>query len=464
MKKQVMVNLHSHTEGSYLDACIRVEELFSHSLKLGFDTVVITDHGTQNQIWKAYRIYKQYQAAGTPVKFIPGNEIYFCENLEDRKAKRRHLVLLAANATGYKNLLRITAAGFDNSVNVMGKEFPRVDARILRENSEGLFATSACGGSIIAAHLFAGEKDAAKTAAKLFQDIFGPRFKIELQPHSLNRGTFNQEFLNDSLKVLAEELGIEMVATCDSHYLTPAHEKYHDMILAISSKKSLDDPDRHRYATFEPCISCAGTGLSTEGGNEVCYECLGSKGKTKPCAEFYIKTGEQVKAFFSKRYGDAFAQKLIDNTRLIADAGENPDYMEPKGVRLPTLGTSHISQSDDCAEFETWLSTKPKMQKIATDFAYLRFKAWKEFGIYCKDFSKEKKDLYWKRILFEIEILEARNFCSYMLIVGDFVGWARKNGVEIGPGRGSVGASLLGFFLKIHDIDPMKYDLFFEDR
>ena len=136
--------------------------------------------------------------------------------------------------------------------------------------------------------------------------------------------------------------------------------------------------------------------------------------------------------------------------------------MEPKGVRLPTFGTSHISQSDDCAEFETWLSTKPKMQKIATDFAYLRFKAWKEFGIYCKDFSKEKKDLYWKRILFEIEILEARNFCSYMLIVGDFVGWARKNGVEIGPGRGSVGASLLGFFLKIHDIDPMKYDLFFE--
>lgn len=456
------VGLHSHTAGSTLDAIIKVPDLFRRVKELGQDAISVTDHGTMQMVWTAFKEYKKYRDAGTPIKLIVGNEIYFCEDLTDKKSKRRHLVLLASNEAGYRNLLRVTAAGFDNSVNVMGREFPRVDAEILRKYSDGLFATSACGGSLLAAGIFGGNRDAAKKAAELFRGIYGDRFFIELQPHSLRRGEFSQEFLNEQLKSIAEELGIEMVATCDSHYLTAAHEKYHDMVLAISDKKPLDDPDRHRYTTFEPCIVCGGSGQSPIDDSDICAECLGEKGRQKPCAEFYLKSEQQIFSFFNKRYGAQFANQLIDNTRKIADACEMPDYMEPKSVHLPTFGWRFIDQADDAEEFRKWLGSKASMQKIAVDWAYLRFKAWKAFGEYTEGFSKEDKRRYWDRILFEIEILEARNFCSYMLIVSDFMTWARNNDVEVGPGRGSAAASLLGLFLKIHDVDPLKYNLFFE--
>lgn len=458
----VFFNCHSHTSASYLDAIIKPSDLFARAKELGQSAVAITDHGTLANAWTCYKEYAKYKKTETPIKLVLGNEIYFCEDLTEPKAKRRHLVLLAANHTGYKNLLRITAAGFEKPATVMGKIFPRVDAEILRKYNEGLFATSACGGSIIAAHIFKGERAQALKAAEIFKDIFGDRFFIELQPHTLRRDEFSQEFLNDQLKSIAEELGIEMVATCDSHYLTAAHEKYHDMILAISSKKALDDPDRHRYSTFEPCIVCRGTGLSSEESAEPCYECLGAKGKTKPCAEFYIKSEEQIRSFFTKRYGAAFAERLIQNTSKIADACEPPDYMEPKGVRLPKFDIRHIKQASDCEEFETWLAGKTKMKELPIDWAYMRFKAWKGFGEYTKNFDKETKDKYWKRVLFEVEILESRDFCSYMLIVSDFMVWARNNGIEVGPGRGSASSSLLGFLLKIHDIDSIQYGLVFE--
>lgn len=453
------VNLHSHTAGSHLDAIIRVPDLFKRVAELGQTAISITDHGNMSSMYLAYEEYKKYKAAGTPIKLIPGNEIYFCEDLTDKKAKRRHLVLLAANEVGYKNLLRITAAGFDNSVNVMGREFPRVDASTLIKYNEGLFATSACGGSIIAAHIFGGDRGAALTAAKVFQDIFGDRFFIELQPHNLTRGEFSQTYLNDQIKSIAEELGISMVATCDSHYLTAAHEKYHDMVLAISAKKALDDPTRHRYANIEPCIVCKGTGVFPPDTTTVCHGCMGTKiGKIKPCAEFYLKTGDQVRNFFVKSYGAKFADKLIDTCAKIADGCENPDYMEPKVFRLPTFPWQ---DEPDANEFMAWRKKK-NVGDIKDDAAYLRFKIVKAFNVYCGKLDKEEQRKYWNRLQVEFETLEKQSFCSYMLIVGDFLNWARTNNIAIGTGRGSCGGSLIAFLLNIHLADPLKYGLLFE--
>lgn len=457
-------NLHSHTCYSQLDAIIRADQLFQRAKELGQTAVAVTDHGVMSGIHEAYKASKK-----TGVKLIPGNEIYFVDDLSDLKSKRRHLVLLAANHTGYKNLLKITAEGFKNATVVMGREFPRVDAAILKKYNEGLFATSACGGSIIAYNIFNKDMEKAKSFANVFRDIFGNRFFIELQPHDLSRLDkktgikFDQRFLNHKLKEIAEELGINMVATCDSHYLTPKHEKYHDMILAISSKKPLDDLTRHRYATYMSCALCDGAGKYPKDTDKTCISCVGTGiGRIVPCAEFYVKSEDEMLQFFKKEYGESFANTLIGNTAKIAAACDEPSYLEPTIDRLPRFDWSHILQSPDGADFKEWVDSRPNMKDIAEENAYIRYKLWKEFNSYTATFDSDKKKVYWDRILFEVDVLESRGFCSYMLIVADFIDWARRNGVDVGPGRGSCAGSLVAYFLKIHTVDPITYNLLFE--
>jgi len=443
-----------------LDAIIPIKEMFERVNELGQKAVAITDHGNMASMHEAYGLYKQYKKDGSSFKFIPGNEIYFVEDLEDKKAKRRHLVLLAANEEGYKNLLSITAEGYLNAVTVMNRQFPRVTADILKKYNRGLFATSACGGSLIAAAIWEGDRQKALDAATVFKNIFGNRFFIELQPHDLHRGDFNQGALNDQIKTVAEELDIQMIATCDSHYLTPKHERYHDMVLAISSKKALDDPKRHRYASVEPCIVCAGTKVFPLDSDTACDRCMGTGlGKIKQCAEFYLKTEQEMYGYFAKRYNSGFAKQLINNTSIISDACDPPDYMEPGEYRLPIFPWQ---DEGDASEFRSWRENKETLEGLADDAAYLRFKSWKAMKVYCRGFDKDKIMVYWQRLNKELEILEARSFSSYILIVADFVNWAKNNGVRVGPGRGSGAGSLVGYFMGIHDVDSIKYKLLFE--
>lgn len=443
------VNLHGHTYGSVLDAIIRPAELFKRAKELGHKAIAITDHGNMSQIYPAYKESKK-----TGVKLIPGNEVYFVEDLDNPKSKRRHLVLLASNHEGYKNLCRITYEGFLNSVTVMGKEFPRITADILRKYNAGLFATSACGGSIIAAHLYEGDNDGADRHAQIFADIFGDRFFIELQPHALKRGNFDQVHLNHMLKGVAERLGIRMVATCDSHYLTPEDEKFHDMVLAISDKKSLSDLTRHRYVSSIPCGSCAGSG---------CEECGGTGiGEIIPCPEFYLKKEEEIRGFFAKQYSPEFAEQLIENTSFIADSCEEPKYLEPSGERIPKYDMRMIASCKDHSEFVAWLDEKPARKSIPVDNAYLRFRVAKRYREYTKSFDRTKQKQYWERLESELEILEARGFCSYMLIVADAIQWAESEEIWTGIARGSAGSSLIAYFLGIHKLDPIPYGLLFE--
>lgn len=458
MTKYGFTNVHGHTAGSVLDAIIRLPELFDRAKELDYPAVAITDHGNMSQIYPAYKESKR-----TGVKLIPGNEIYFVEDLANPKSKRRHLVLLASSHKGYQNLCRITYEGFKNSVTIMNREFPRVDAAILTKYKEGLFATSACGGSIIAAHIFAGDFEGAKKQAMLFANIFGDRFFLEIQPHNLTRDKFSQRELNDGLIKVAEELGIEMVATCDSHYLRPEHEKFHDMVLAISDKKALSDLTRHRYCTKIPCADCSGSGELDGYVGRACGTCGGTGiGALIPCAEFYMKSEDEIRKFFADNYSDEFAIRLIKNTAKIGLACEPPTYLEPAGERLPKFDITKIATKTDAKEFFAWRDDKAPRKVMTDDGAYLRFRVVKEFKRYTESFATEKKKVYWDRVIAELDILESRGFCSYMLIVTDFIDWSRENDIWVGVGRGSAGSSLIGFFLGIHKIDPIKYGLIFE--
>ena len=130
---QHFTHLHLHTDFSLLDGAITIDKLISYGKEHNFKSLAITDHGNMSSMHEAFKEYKKIRAEHPDFKFIPGNEIYFVEDLEEPKAKRRHLVLLAMNEVGYRNLLRITAAGFDNAVTVMNKQFPRVDADVLKK-------------------------------------------------------------------------------------------------------------------------------------------------------------------------------------------------------------------------------------------------------------------------------------------------------------------------------------------
>lgn len=141
------INLHSHTYHSHMDAIVRIPDLFKRVVDLKQPGIAITDHGVLAGIYEGYKEYKKYRDSGTPIKFIPGSEIYYCDDLSNPKSKRRHLVVLAKNEEGYRNLLKINYEGFCNSVTVMGRQFPRVDLNILKKYGDGLFVNSACGGS-----------------------------------------------------------------------------------------------------------------------------------------------------------------------------------------------------------------------------------------------------------------------------------------------------------------------------
>lgn len=462
------VNLHGHTEHSHLDAIIKVKDLFKRAKELGHEAVAITDHGVMAGLLEGY---KEYKATG--IKFIPGNEIYFCEDLENPKAKRGHLILLASNQVGYKNLLKLTAEGFKHSAFVMDKQIPRINAEILKKYNEGLYVTSACMSSLIADGIFHNDLDKASGLALLLKDIFGDRFFLELQAHNMKFSKkdkaldqllfYSQNKLNDELISIAKANKIGLVATCDSHYLLPEDEPYHDMIQAISSKKAISDLDRKRYSTKEPCLNCAGMGVFPLETKTKCLDCQGTGiGKQIPCPEFYLKDESVIFNFFKEHYSEDLANEVIGNTKLIADACENPDYIEPSGNRLPTFSIEHIKQNPDYIDFEKWRNAKPDRLEISYDKAYLRYKCDIRFRQYCKDMSKEDKSMYWARLVEEVSVFENRGFASYMLIVSDYISWAKLNDIYVGPGRGSACGSLVAYFLDIHDIDPIEYGLLFE--
>jgi len=460
-------NLHQHTKESHLDALCDIDDLFDRVKELGQTSIAITDHGSMGGIFEAWKASKR-----TGVKLIPGNEIYFVTNIAakskaDEGWKRYHLVLLAKNEVGYRNLLRITYEGFKNSVFVpmMNKVFPRVDAEILNRNKEGLYCLSACGGNVISQHILKEDFEGAESYAKQLQGIFGKNFFIELQPHNMSRKGFSQVGLNNNLLAIARKFDIPIVATCDAHYIKPDDEPYHDMLLAISDRKPLEDLTRHTYTTDVLCQVCNGTGKNSADVSKKCDApgCVkGIVGK-EVCAEFYVKTEQEVRGFFEGHYGPAVAEELVKNAADIAALCEPPDYIDPgTRPRIPTFDIRHIAQCPDYEEFKPW-RIKQKLSDAPDDMAYMKFMCWKGFNKHCKDMEKSQKDIYWKRLIFELDVYSKREgFCSYMVIAADYIRWARDNGILVGPGRGSVGGSLAAFFMGIHRVDSIKYGLLFE--
>jgi DNA polymerase III subunit alpha len=393
MSNGPFVSLHNHTElGSPLDGMNNVDDLFLRAKEVDHPAVAVTDHGTLTAMYDAY-----LASMKTGVKLIPGMEAYFTNDLDSRK--NHHLVLLAQNEIGYKNILTLNYLAFQNKVSgYMGKETPRISWDHIANHNEGVIALTACSNGLIGKTLITEEDEAsALQYITMFQSIFKDRFFLELQPHALhavgkNGKEVNQQKLNQSLLRISADYNIPYVITCDAHYRDKEHARYHDFMLAIKDKKAVDDPDRFRYGV----------------------------------QDMYLKTAEEITDFFGPR----IAEEGMRNSIRIMESCQDPHYIAPKGPRLPTFP---VKNEEDYPEFLAW---KNKMgSTIPEDKAYLRYKCIEGFKKNLSHLSSEEKEEYWDRVKLELGVLENQNFSSYMLIVSDYINWAKKR-MPVGPARG----------------------------
>jgi DNA polymerase-3 subunit alpha len=413
-----------------MDSLIKPSDLFKKVKELGQSAVAVTDHGTLAGAWDCLKYSKE---AG--VKLIMGCEFYFVDDVTDttNTARLRHLILLAKNHQGYKNLLLANKLANDNHIVAFKKVIPRIDWKILEQVQEGLICTTACCSGILSQLFSSRQGDKAKEQAKRLKGIFGPNLAIEIQANHLRTPTPNayrdysdQDSLNRSLVLLAKELDIKVVPTTDAHFLTPDQQEAHDVLLAIASGQTIKSNSRLKY---------------TE--------------------DFCLKSRDEIVNFFARwqsLYGDP--QLLCDNTLFFANMCEEPNWIDPKfsnpsGKELPEFP---VHDQPDFQTFQAWLTTQPELASRPLDVSYLRYWADTKFD---QRVPVGQEAQYRQRLQEEFDVIEYHGFSSYMLIVADYIDYCRKNSIPVGPGRGSVGGSLIAYLIGIHQADPIKYNLIF---
>lgn len=376
-----------HTNYSLLDGACNLEKLAKQLLKLDMKSIAITDHGVMYGVVDFYKTMTSYG-----IKPIIGCEVYVAErSMTDKKANidddQYHLVLLAENNEGYKNLMKLVSLGFTEGFYYK----PRVDLDVLRKYSNGLIALSACLGGQIPSLLLKGEYEKAKDLALKFRDIFGEdNFFLELQDH----GILDQKKVNSDIIKISNETGIPLVATNDVHYIYKEHASVHDVLLCIQTGKTIKDENRMQFSTDE----------------------------------FYLKSEDEMRKLFG------YVPEALENTTKIA---------ERCNVKL---------------DFDTLHLPNFEVPEGYTQDSYLEKLCYKGLKTRYEIITDEIKD----RLDYELKVIKDMGFSSYFLIVWDFINFARKNNIMVGPGRGSAAGSIVAYCLYITNIDPLKYNLIFE--
>lgn len=425
------VSLHNQTDFSILDSTISVKSLFKRAKELNQKAVAITDHGTFAAAWDALKASRE-----TGVKLIMGCEFYFRNDCKNEDERFKHIILLAKNAVGYRNILTLNKKGYDQNLFVGKRIYSVIDWKLLEQHSEGVICLTACGNGILSQPLMKGNVDEVEASLLKLKKLFGENLGIEVQPNNMKRGSsvFNdeidQQFLNKRLIELGKKHDVKVVAANNAHYTTKEEHDTHNVLLAIGSHQPVHSNYRLRY----------------------------------PVPDFYMKSGDEVKAFFSRNYGEEFAETVCANSIIFADMCEIPDWIDPKfsnpsGKELPIFP---VKDEHDYDTFVIWASKQSDdVRKLEDDKLFLRYSCEKKFASRVKNLSETQLMEYNARIAEELDVLEFHGFSSYMLIVADYIDWARKNDIAVGDGRGSVGGSLIAYLLGIHQADPIKYNLIF---
>lgn len=381
------VHLHVHTEYSLLDGASRITNLIGRVKAAGMPAVAITDHGV---MYGVIDFYKEAKKQG--IKPIIGCEVYVSPRSRFEKTAVEgeayyHLILLAENQTGYRNLMELVSRG-----HLEGFYYkPRIDRELLRQYREGLICLSACIAGEIPARILKDDEAGAERLCREYLDIFGPQhFFLELQDHAMPE----QKRVNEVLIKLGRKLGIGLVATNDAHYVNRSDAEFHEILLCIQTGKTIDDPNRMQF----------------------------------PSHEFYIKDAAEMAALFPD-CPEALANTLAIANRCNVELrfGELhlPDFPVPAGEN---------------------------------DVSYLRRLCDERLPRRYSPVTTQVRE----RLDYELAVIEKMGYSSYFLIVWDFIDYARRHQIPVGPGRGSAAGSIVAYLLGITSIDPLKYDLLFE--
>ncbi|MBP3234242.1 MAG: DNA polymerase III subunit alpha [Eubacterium sp.] len=438
-------HLHVHTEYSLLDGSAKISELVSRAKELGFDSLAITDHGV---MYGAIYFYRECLKQG--IKPIIGCEVYVSPGSRfDREAgandeRYYHLILLAENNQGYRNLSKIVSKGFTEGFYYK----PRVDKEVLKEYHEGIICLSACLQGEVAFYLRRRLYDEAKKVALEYRDIFGEgNYFLEMQDHGLSDDTI----VNTDLMRMSQETGIELVCTNDSHYVRAEDWEAHDILLCIQTNSLVSDENRMRY----------------EGG------------------QYYLKSEEEMRKLFP------YAGQALENTHKIAERcnvdivfGEQkiPKYQVPEGfggayqylvylcvnglnerynltINVEDIYDRVIGSIEEPAGGEASENRDELRRMDETAGSRVVEAIRKE---YINDDTSDRDKELIERLLYELETIKNMGYVDYFLIVWDFINYAKEHGIGVGPGRGSAAGSIVSYALKITNIDPIRYSLIFE--
>ena len=411
LKPSDFVHLHNHTFHSVLDGLTKIHDLVDKVKELGMEAAAVTDHGTMSGILDYYKTAKK---AG--IKPIIGIETYVATRSRfDRdpgKDKQRfHLTVLAMNNTGFHNLMKLSTRA-----NLEGMYYkPRIDHELLEELNEGLIVLSGCASGEIGVALKEDDYDHAREIAKWYKSIFGDRYYLELQDHGHPKSNTHwdvQAKINEGLIKLSKELDIEMVVTCDGHYLTHEYQDAHEILLCVGTGSYLSDEKRMSLKDFE----------------------------------LHLTDPRDI----IDHWGEDFPE-VIRNTKKIADRCDVeielgriliPKYPLPDGENehsyLLRLTYQGLLQRYNGA-------SKEEAEKLDLDEIIPQL-------------SEEIRE----RAKMELGVMGNMGYEGYFLIVQDFINWGKSQGIVFGPGRGSAAGSIIAYALNITDLDPLKYGLLFE--
>jgi len=398
------VHLHVHTEYSMLDGASLLDGLFERTAELGMPAIAMTDHGN---VHGAYDFYAKARRAG--VKPIIGMEAYLTPGTSrfDKKRVRwnqggeadvsgggayTHMTLLAETTAGMHNLFRIASMA-----SLEGYYYkPRADRELLSQYADGIIATTGCPSGEIQTWLRIGDYEQARASAAEFRDIFGPEnFFLELMDHDL--GVERQ--VRDGLLSIGKDLGLQPVATNDSHYTNPGDHEAHGALLCVQSGSTMSDPNRFQFS---------GDG-------------------------YYIKSAQEMRALWADKHE---MPEACDNTLLIAERC-NVDFTESTGGYMARADIPAGETEDSWFVKEVWRGIE---------------------ALYGDNPGRDVRE----RVEFELDVIRSKGYCGYYLVVADFINWAKSQGIRVGPGRGSGAGSIAAYALRITDLDPLTHGLIFE--
>ncbi len=402
-------HLHVHTQFSLLDGAADISKLYKKAAADGMKALAITDHGNMFGVFKFVA-----EAAKHNVKPIVGCEFYVVDDrhkkqfTKEKKDKRYHQLMLAKNAEGYKNLVKLCSYGYMEG---LYSKWPRIDKELILKHHKGLIATTCClGASVPQAILSKGEAE-AEIEFKWWLDLFGEDYYIELQRHDIHE----QNTVNVVLLKFAKKYNVKVICSNDSHYVDQQDSNAHDILLCVNTGDMQSTP----IATDE------------EGGKGYRFGF--------PNDQFYFKTQSEMGHLFKD------LPESLDNTNEIVDKVEVlklkrdillPNFVIPEEFKIHKTADADTLNQWEYLKHLTFLGAKERYRDITPEVE--------------------------ERINFELFTVKTMGFAGYFLIVADFIKAGRDMGVFIGPGRGSAAGSVVAYCIGITNIDPIKYNLLFE--